>query len=271
MRSPMSPHCRAAVRAAEPAALVSASWWMVALLLTLAAAPLPLLAQPAGAVGDGFAFRRPVMSLTIRGGYDRPLGSGDIFNFSTEQLTLSKGDFAAYGYQVDIGVRLNDRTEVVFSGGDAKRSADSEFRDYIDNNDQPIEQTTRLRRIPLTVGVKYALTSPGERIGKFVWLPARMTPWIGGGVGSMHYAFSQVGDFVDFETFNVFPDNLTSKGWAPMAYAHLGADLRLTTRISLSGDLRYTAARGRLSDSFDTFDRINLSGTAATMGFTLRL
>ena len=247
---------------------VSRMWW---LLLALAAAPLPLLAQPAGAVGDGFAFRRPVLSLTVRGGYDRPFASSDIYDFSTRNLTLSKGDFAAAGYQIDIGFRINDRTEVVLSGGQARRQAASEFRKYIDNNDQPIEQTTRLRRMPLSVGVKYALRPPAERIGKFAWIPSTFTPWAGVGVGAMQYSFAQTGDFVDFKTLDVFNDNLASNGWAPMGYAHLGADVRITTRVSLTGDLRYTAAKTKLGSAFSGFNKIDLSGAAATMGFTLRL
>lgn len=268
MRSTNRPSSGAAARAMAPIRMSVSQLWLI---VAIAAAPLPLLAQPAGAVGDGFAFRRPVLSLTIRGGYDRPVGGSDIYDFSTTNLTLDKGDFAAAGYQIDIGFRVNDRTEIVLSGGQARRQADSEFRDYIDNNDLPIEQTTRLRRMPLSVGVKYALTSPGERIGKFAWIPARLTPWAGVGGGAMQYAFSQVGDFVDFQTLNVFGDELKANGWAPMGYGHLGADLRLTTRLSLTGDLRYTRSSARLGGSFEGFDRIDLSGTAATMGFTLRL
>lgn len=270
MRPSSSLHHRTHTRALAPAHAPAARWWL--LLLALMASSLPVLAQPAGAVGDGFAFRRPVMSLTFRGGYDRPLAGSDIYDFATTNLTLSKGDFAAAGYQIDVGLRISDRTEIVLSGGQARREAASEFRKYIDNEDKPIEQTTRLRRMPLSVGVKYALTSPAERIGKFAWIPAKFTPWAGVGVGAMKYSFAQNGDFVDFQTLDVFRDNLASNGWASMAYANLGADIRLTTRLSLTGDLRYTAARAALDNgSFTNFSKIDLSGAAATMGFTLRL
>jgi hypothetical protein len=231
----------------------------------------PLLAQPAGAVGKGFAFRRPVLSITVRGGYDRPNAASDIFDFTTTNLTLGRSDFAAAGVHLDVAVRVNERTDVVFSGGIAQRRVASEFRNFIDNNDQPIEQTTLLRRAPIAVGVKYALTPPGERIGKFAWIPAKLTPWIGVGGGTMEYGFKQVGDFVDFQTLDVFRDELSSTGFAPMAYGLLGADLSLTTRVSLTGDLRYTYARAKMSESFEGFNRIDLSGAAATVGFTIRI
>jgi hypothetical protein len=241
------------------------------LALTLSTAPLPLLAQPAGAVGDGFSFRRPILSLSIRGGYDRPFAGSEIFDFTTTNLTLSKSDFAAAGVQVEVGVRISDRAEIVASGGMAQRKVASEFRNFIDNNDQPIEQTTRLQRAPYTLGVKYAITPPAEQIGRFAWIPSRVTTWVGAGGGFMNYDFTQVGDFVDFQTLNVFRDELTSGGTTGLAYGHVGIDLRLSTRTSLTTDLRYTYARARLSESFVGFNKIDLSGAAATMGFTFRL
>lgn len=245
--------------------------WRTCLLIALAAAPLPLLAQDRTYTGDGFFFSRPAVSLTVRGGYDRALGGSDIYDFTTTNLTLNKGDFAAFGYQVDLGIRLSNRSELVFSGGAAKRSAESEFRKYVDNNDLPIQQTTSLRRLPLSVGVKYALTTPETRISRFAWIPARIVPWIGAGGGAMNYTFSQKGDFVDFQTLNVISQNYSSSGWAPMAYGNVGLDLRLTTRLSLTGDVRYTYSRATLGGSFQGFDKIDLSGTAATMGFTVRM
>lgn len=241
------------------------------LLAAAAAIPLPLIAQLSGASGDGFLFRRPAVSFAVRGGYDRPLAGSDIFDFTTTQLTLDRRDFAAFAYQVDLGVRLSDRWEIVLSGGDAKRSVPSEFRTFVDNNERPIEQSTTLRRAPITLGVNYALTAPGDRIGKFAWIPARFSPWVGVGVGRMNYSFSQVGDFVDFQTLRVFSRTFRSSGMTPLGYGRVGADFMLTQRIALTGDLRYTAAQpARMSEAFQGFRKIDLSGGAATMGFTVR-
>ena len=245
--------------------------WRLCLLMALAVAPIPLLAQDRTYTGDGYFFNRPAVSLTLRGGYDRALGGSDIYDFTTTNLTLNKGDFAAFGYQVDLGIRLSNRSEFVFSGGAARRAARSQFRKYVDNNDLPIEQTTALRRLPLSVGVKYALTSPETRISRFAWIPARIVPWIGAGAGAMNYTFAQKGDFVDFQTLNVIRQDYSSSGWAPLGYGNVGLDLRLTTRLSLTGDVRYTYSKATLSGSFQGFDKIDLSGTAATMGFTVRM
>ncbi len=259
------PHGR--VAAAAPRASLWLRWLLPAVT---AAAPLALFAQDPGQRGDGFLFRRPVISLTVRGGYDRPSGRSEIYDFTTTQLTLDRGDLAALGYQFDLGVRVAERVDLVFSVGEARRSQPSEFRDFVDNNDLPIEQTTTLRRVPLTAGVRYALTRPGEQIGKFAWIPSRITPWVGVGGGAMQYTFRQKGDFVDFQTYDVFARTFQSKGWTPLAYANIGADLSLSERVALVGDLRYTAARASLDGAFVGFDKIDLSGAAATMGLSVR-
>lgn len=245
-----------------------------ACLIALLAAPVSLFGQPAGAVGDGYFFHRPNVSLTIRGGVDRPVASSDIWSFTTRNLTVDKGDFIAPGYQVDLGFRFNRRAEVVLASGVSVRSAGSEFRNFVDNNDKPIEQTTRIRRLPVTVGVRYALTAPEERLGRLAWVPTRFTPWIGAGAGAMNYTFSQKGDFVDFQTLNVFKQEYGVSGWTPMSYANVGADVRLSTRLWLTGDLRYSIARAPMNtpgSKFEGFNKIDLSGTAATMGFTIRM
>jgi len=243
----------------------------VCLLIALAAAPLPLLAQRGPAGGKGFLFERPKVSVTLRGGYDAPTARSEIFDFTIDQLTLSRRDFAAGNISLDVGVRLRERLDLVLGTGQSRRTAGSEFRRFVDDDDLPIEQVTRLRRRPLTVGLQTALTAPGERIGRLAWIPSRITPWVGAGGGAMFYEFLQEGDFVEAATLDVFADRLSSQGVAPMAYANVGLDIRVATRLFLTTDVRYSAARARLSGSFERFDRIDLSGTAATLGLTFRL
>lgn len=242
--------------------------WLFAALL--GAIPALLLAQPITARGDGFLFRRPIFSLSLRGGYDMPSGRSDVYDFVTQQLTLNRASLAAAGIQGEIGIRASDRVEVVLSGTGASRTAPSEFREFVDNNDAPIEQRTSLSRQTYAIGVRVALLKPGTQYGQFAWVPKRFTPWIGAGVGRMGWSFAQRGDFVDFQTLRVFNRTFESSGQTAMAYGSVGADISLTTRLALTSDVRYTAARAPLSAQFQSFKPIDLSGTAATFGLTVR-
>src|SRR5215212_6616171 len=124
---------------------------------TLAAAlALGATGQAASAQsGKGFLFKRPIGSFSLRGGYALANAGSDVFSESTRQLTLDKRDFSAITWGGDLSFTASPRTDLVFDGGFSSTSKPSEFREFTDNNDDPIQQSTKYRRVPLTVGLKY--------------------------------------------------------------------------------------------------------------------
>jgi hypothetical protein len=236
------------------------------------ATALLALASPARAQGSGrgFLFHEPVGSLAIRGGFALAGAGSDIFSFSTDQLTLHRRDFNAPAVGVDLGIRVASRFDVVLGGAYAGSSARSEFRRWVDQNDLPIEQTTSFRRVPVTASVKTYLTPRGRSIGRFAWVPSRYALYAGVGGGAMWYRLRQQGDFVDFNTRDVFPDKFESSGWAPTAHALAGLDFSLSPRFALTAEGKYAWAKANMSEDFSGFDRIDLSGYAATIGFCVR-
>lgn len=239
----------------------------VVVVLASLAVVTPARAQGAG---EGFLFRTPSATLTLRGGYDRAGAQSDVFTFSTQHLTLGRGDFSGLAGGADLGLRLTPRVDLLLSGEYTGRVKDSEFRDFVGTDDRPILQTTRFERVPLTAAAKLYVAPRGRRIGRFAWVPARVAPFVGGGGGATWYRFRQEGEFVDYETLEIFQDRLESTGWAPSAQAFGGIDYALTPRLAVTGETRYTWSRARPHASFSDFDRIDLSGLAATVGVTLR-
>lgn len=232
-----------------------------------------VLGRPAGAQsasGDGFLFRQPFGSFTIRGGLDRASAGSDVFSFVTDQLTLSRRDFTGLSVGGDLAFRLAPRIDLALGAAYVSSSAPSEFRRFVDQDDLPIEQTTSLRRVPLTATLKAYLAPRGRSIGRFAWVPARYAPYVGVGGGAMWHSFRQEGDFVDFNTNDVFADDLSSSRWTPTAHGVAGIDYSLSPRFALTGEGRYSWARADLSDDFAGFDRIDLSGIAATVGLSVR-
>lgn len=218
----------------------------------------------------GYLFGPPQATLTLFGAFAAPSAGSDLYSFSFDQLTLSRGDLATLSKGFDLAVRINLRMDAVFGLAFGRSAHRSEFRDYVDNNDQPIEQTTSLSRVPLGATLRYHLTSRGEAIGSRAWIPARVTPWVGLGGGMMQYRFAQNGDFVDFETLDVFQSQFVSRGWAPFAQGSLGAGWSLTPVLELTGELRYVRASGATGNDFQGFDCIDLSGVSTSVGLTVR-
>ena len=233
---------------------------------------LILAAGPASAQsrGDGFLFNAPAGTFTIRCGYDRARAGSDIFSFVTDELTLNHGDFSAVTLAADIGVRISPRLQAVFGVGSSRTSTPSEFRNWVDNNNQPIQQTTDFVRVPLTASLKLYLAGPGRSIGRFAWVPARYAPYVGVGGGVMWYRFTQSGDFIDFSTTNVFTDSFESSGFTPTGQGFVGTEATLTPRFAVTGELRYQWAKAALGRDFPGFSPIDLSGVSATAGVMIR-
>ena len=237
-----------------------------ALLLLAAAAP----AAHAQLAGDGFLFHRPRATLTLRGGWDGAAAKGDMYTFAIQQLTLGRNDFSGPFIGLDLAIPVQPRLDVTLSSSVSGSNAKSEFRHWIDTDNTPIEQTTSLLRVPLAAGLRAYLLPRGRSVGQFVWIPERFAPYVGAAGGFMWYRFKQQGEFVDFQTTEIYPDLYTSDGWAPMAQASLGADFSLTPRLVLNGEAKYTVARGQVDTDYSGFDHIDLSGYTATLGLSVR-
>jgi len=240
----------------------------------LAAIALSLLALPLAAQtsGNGFLFRKPVATLNLRGGFSHASAGSDIFSFSAEQFTLGRGDFSGPTAAADLGINLTQRLQLVLGTAYSATETGSEYRDWVDNKREPIEQTTTFARAPVTASLKAYLAPTGRSVGKFAWVPSRYAPYVGAGGGGMWYRFKQAGDFFNSETFIVRSDNLESQGWTKTAHAFAGVDLSLSPRFAITTEGRYDWAEANLDPQvFSDFEPIDLSGLSATVGIHIRM
>lgn len=243
----------------------------VALLCaSLLAAPVTVGAQTPRGQGQGYLFREPPATLTLFGGFAQPVAGSDLFAFTFDELTVGRRDLAAFDRGFDLAIRIGERTDLVLGVASSGRGRRSEFRDWVDGADQPIEQTTRFVRTPVGATLRYHLLPRGRTISALSWIPAPVVPWIGAGGGVMNYRFEQVGDFIDFETSEVFFDRYTAKGWTPFAQGAAGAGWTVAPRLLLSAEARYVWGRGDLGRDFVGFERLDLSGVSTTLGLTIR-
>jgi hypothetical protein len=246
-------------------------------LLGVASAAL-LPAHLAAQEGADFLFRRPVVSISVRGGYAVPRAGGDLFEFTQDQLwTLEHEDisFSGPAFQAELAVRATEQIDVAAGVAYSSTDSRSEFRRWVGSDDLPIEQTNRFSRTPLTLSVKGYLMPRGRSLGRFAWVPARWSPYLGVGGGAVRYLFEQEGEFVDFQSedpnnLEIFRDRFRSEGWAPTAHAAVGVDLSLSRFFVATAEGRYSLGSAKLGADFVDFDDIDLSGFQVTAGFSLR-
>ena len=238
----------------------------LAALLALVA--VPLRAQDHG---NGYRFGAPDARVTIHAGYAHAFANSDVFDDAIKFLTLERSSFSGPDIGGDLSISIAPRIDLSFTADYSAAVRESEDRGYLDNNNLPIRQTTSFRRAPFLANATLYLTPRGRSVGKLAWIPARIVPWIGAGGGTTWYRFMQEGDFVDYQTLNVFTAAVASSGWAATAQASAGLDISLTPSVALTADVRRYWASAKPSNDFRTYDRIDLSGVTGALGLTLRL
>ena len=230
---------------------------------------LVLAANPAAAQDSpDFLFGRPTGMIGIRSGLVMASADSDIFRFVQQHLTVDRKDFNAPSFAVDLELGVGRRASGVIGFDFSKTSKNSEYRDFVDNQRLPIEQTTSLREINFTGGVKFALTPRGREVSSRAWIPAAVTPYVGAGGGILQYQFLQFGDFIDVDDprMSVFTDTFRSEGWTPSAHVFGGVDVKAWKRMYISGEGRYQWAKATLDQDFIRFEPIDLAGFKATVG-----
>jgi hypothetical protein len=213
----------------------------------------------------------PYGSVTFRGGFAFARAGSDIFEEMTRDLTLDDGDFNAPAGALDLAIRVAPRFDIVLGAGYVRSSESSEYRDFVGTDDLPISQETEFTRVPLTGSLKFYLTEPGRRVGSLAWIPASFSPYVGAGGGATWYQFAQQGEFVNFETLDIFFVNIESDGWAWTWHAFGGIEKSILPRLALIGEARYSFGSTGLDPlAYDGYEDIDLSGLQASVGLQVR-
>lgn len=220
--------------------------------------------------GQDYLLNQPRATLGLRAGYALPRAGSDIFTFTEDQLTVEEDDFNAPSVGIELALRLDERLDLTLGADYTRSETNSEFREFVGTDDLPIAQTTVFSRTAVTAGVRAYLLDRGRAVGRFAWIPGSWSPFVGAGAGWMNYLFQQDGEFVDFETLDIFEDRFRSSGWTPTVHALAGFDVSLSPRFVLKTEGRYGWASMDLEGDFVGFDEIDLSGFQMSVGISAR-
>jgi opacity protein-like surface antigen len=207
-----------------------------------------------------FMLGRPRASIGVNGQWIFASAGSDLYEFVTDQLTLEKSSFNTPAFGANFGVNVLPRLDLTFGLEYSKSSTPSEYRDFVDNDLLPIQQTTALRHLNLAGSAKFAVLPPGRAVSRLAWIPSAVVPYVGAGAGVSNYKFEQFGDFVDFNDSRVFSDAFQSSGWAPTVHVFGGTDIQMYKRMFLSLEGRYMWGSAELDRDFIDFEPIDLGG-----------
>ena len=244
------------------------------LSVACAIALLQVLAPTLAHGQEGFFFGPPRTKLALRSGAMLYAGGGDLFDFFRSELTLSRGDMRGPSAAGELGIYVGPRLDLVLSAGISAAEATSEVRDWVDENDLPITQTTSLRVAPVTASLRFYPLSRGRRISSLAWVPARTSPYLGVGGGAAWYWLRQTGEFVEedpeTESAVIFSDDYGSNSAAAIGHVFGGVEHWVTQRMGLSLEARYNVGKATPRDDFRDWDSLDLSGLQLSLGASFR-
>ena len=199
--------------------------------------------------------------MGIRGALFVASAKSDIYDFVTDILAIDKSDFNTGSFAAELGYNVHPRLDIIGTLDLNNMNHASDYRDWQDNRGLPIQQTTELKQMNLTMSAKFSLLPRGRAISRLAWIPRTFIPYVGAGGGYGRYEFRQNGDFVDFDNNNrVFTDTFRSDGWSPTFHVLGGTDIQVYRHVILSLDGRYSWQKATLSSDFIDFAPIDLGG-----------
>ncbi len=231
-----------------------------------------LVATPASAqivqsvqFGVGGFFPKGIDSRVASDVLVADLNQPEIVGFpgTTASLEFDIKKFRGWALFGEWNIGFTDRLEVGFGGSYYSRKVPSRYRD-LEHGLRPqqpdIEQNLGLRILPVTAIVRFL---PFGR-------PSDFQPYVGAGIGILAFRYSEIGEFVDPDTLEIFPAHLTKTGTTA------GPILLGGIRMPLGGDIyaftlegRYQWGSGDTGGAANEFlgDKIDLGGGHLNFGF----
>jgi opacity protein-like surface antigen len=230
-----------------------------ALRMTLAFAGLLLAVTPTWAQQRrGFYERDGAFRVHL--GAFQPEGDSEYWDGVESEFTGGVEDLENVSFGLDYLLPFNRNFSLQFSGTGYAGDTTQSYRDFVDNFGDRIRHDTTLAIASATVGV---VVHP---FGS----DAPVSPYIGAGGGSYFWSLEEDGDFID-RNDDIFSATLEDSGVAFGYYYLVGLEAPLTRNMSIFGEARWTQAEDELSDDFEDFGDIDLSGSTYLVGLSWNL
>ena len=219
------------------------------------------LGTPAWAQQSSLSFHLGYFAL--RGEDTRIVDDVIVENLGLFAFNLDQFNGATVGAEWLVG--LGDYAEVGLGVGVYQRTVLSVYDDFVNVDGTEIEQDFKLRVTPFTATARFFPF--GQR--------STIQPYAGAGVGFFNWRYSEVGEFVDFSTFDleVFRDQgqFVADGNNVGAVYLGGVRVLAGSRYAVGVEFRYQDVQGVVGiDQGFLEERIDLGGLTTSFTFNVR-
>jgi len=220
------------------------------------AVTLGVLATPPAHAQKSFNFY--IGGFTPKGEDGRT--SDDVLVNNLDFLVFNIKDFNAPTLGGEYLVGLGDKFEAGLGVGFQTKSVPSVYANFVNSNGSEIEQTLKLRVIPVAATIRFLPLGNRDAF----------TPYIGAGVGIFRWRYAETGEFLATDR-TIFRGNFVGDGTATGPVILGGVRIPVGRTVGLGGELRYQAAKGDLpADQDFAGTKIDLGGFTYTFTLNFR-
>jgi hypothetical protein len=206
---------------------------------------------------------RQAIGFTLGGFFPRGEDSrveGDTIFADLADLTFDIKDFNGPSFSGEWLFAVGDYVEAGIGAGYYKRSVPTVYRGFVNANNSEIEQTLRLRIIPVTATVRFL------PIGH-----AAVEPYVGAGIGAFNWRYTETGEFVDTRDSSIFPARYIANGTAVGPVILAGLRVPFADVWDVGGEIQYQRARGDIDRDVGLIgDKVDLGGVHALFTMHIR-
>ena len=209
--------------------------------------------------------------LQLRLGGFFPAGGGEFWDETEAVFRFDSSDLDGFMAGATWSLALSNNFELGLNAdfyyGDDRTS----YRDIVDTFENEILHDVRLEQIPLTVDLRLLPAGRYRLRGSAgQYQVRRPVPYLGVGVGANIWSYEEVGDFVDFDTLEVFSASFQDEGVALVTSAVVGVEIPVGPGWNFTLEGRYYWSDDELGNDFEGLGRLQMDGAAAFVGGSWR-
>ncbi len=199
----------------------------------------------------------PAQQVNFKFGLVSPLQSSDLWEDNLYNLSYEKADFQALNFSVEYLQQFHKHLGFYLEGSRYNKTVTADYRDYEYSDGSAILQSMHLSMTALEAGIRFNI------------LPYRsaFSPFIGAGVGLYFWQYEQYGDFIDFQTDEIYEGFSDQEAIAVGLHVKGGLAIRVSRNFGLLLEGKVHWAEGELGEYFEGFEPFDLSALSLSVGF----
>jgi hypothetical protein len=200
-------------------------------------------------------------SVNMKFGLFVPQMKSDLWDINLQNLTFGRADMLNAYYGAEFEAHSGRHASFFLEFGSYSKTVYAQYRDYEYMNGDPIYQNISLRIVPIEAGIK--LYPSGHR--------RVLNPFIGVGAGLYAWTYQQWGDFIDFTDDSINEGFAETRRLSVGFNGRIGLVYRFQSRLAIGLEGKYQYLKGRLSEYFEDFDRLDMGGFSANASINIYL